>query len=127
MMDLYWVIGDRGSKERCYPALGEKLTDWELMAYVAFNAAFDSRYGVEPDGQSQPSLESRAERYLPAIMATDASDPTRERVKATVVEMAKRALAMLETFAAAGMFTVSLMLPFPLAVKPVAPPVCVAV
>ena len=35
-------------------------------------------------------------------MATDASDPTRERVKATVLEMAKQALAMLETFAAAG-------------------------
>ena len=102
MMDFYWVIGNRGSKERCYPALGEMLTDWELMAYVAFNAAFDSRYSVEPDGQSQPSLESRAERYLPAIMATDASDPTRERVKATVLEMAKQALAMLETFAAAG-------------------------
>jgi Bacterial RNA polymerase, alpha chain C terminal domain/Sigma-70, region 4 len=102
MMDFYWVIGNRGSKERCYPALGEKLTDWELMAYVAFNAAFDSRYSVEPDGQSQPSPESLAERYLPAIMATDASDPTRERVKATVLEMAKQALAMLETFAAAG-------------------------
>jgi hypothetical protein len=50
MTDFYWVIGNRGSKERCYPAHGEKLTDWELMAYVAFNAAFDSRYSVEPDG-----------------------------------------------------------------------------
>jgi DNA-directed RNA polymerase alpha subunit len=102
MMDFYWVIGNRGSKERCWPALGEKLTDWELMAYVAFNAAFDSRYSVESNGQSHPPLGSRAERYLPAIMATDASDPTRERVKATVLEMAKQALAMLETFAAAG-------------------------
>ena len=54
-------------------------------------------------GQPQQTPSSRnSPNYVIVFLGQHTSDPTRERVKATVLEMAKQALAMLETFAAAG-------------------------